>query len=118
MPPRQRKKTCYRYPWSSTQKAKAPKKRPARRYCRRKLEGGSKYSAQYNRWDVKTGRPRLRRKGTSLRSLKATRPGARAGQYQRSGSVRMSAASLDREIKRLMAQRTRLRTRRVRARRA
>ena len=104
---RARKKTCYRYPWRTDAKAKATKKRPAKGYCRRKIKGGTRYRAEYNRWDEETGRPQSRRAGTTLRSIRATKPGARAGQYRRSPTVRMSAAALDREIKRLMAQRRR-----------
>ena len=103
--PGTRRKTCYRYPWSSTQKARATKRKPAARRCVRKVAGRSYYSSDYNRWDVDTGRPARRTSTTSLRNLRATKPGTRAGQYRRSGSIRMSAAALDREIKRLMAQR-------------
>ena len=102
-----RKKTCYRYPWSTTAKARATKKRPTAKRCARKVVGASYYRADYNRWDVATGRPQRRGTGTTLRSIRTTKPGTRAGQYRRTPTVRMSVAALDREIKRLMAQRRR-----------
>ena len=71
MPPK-RYKTCYKYPNTSQSKTRGRKARPVAKACKRRTAGRA-----YNRWDKRTGRPALGKN----KVVRATRPGARKGQY-------------------------------------